>query len=145
MPAFRTASMLLRFCILPRIAILSPLSALHTSRRSPFGPSRGPPSSKPIMRSTRVPVHLTSPVARSRPSNMFPSSEVGCHAVPRSSRFTKKSLVSASGRPVLTPGAFQPGEFDLQPACDPSSRIMGSGANGNTVRRSGCTSAAPSS
>jgi len=52
---------------------------------------------EPKMRSTRVPVHLTWPVLRSRPSNMSASFETAFHVVPMSSRFTKKSLVSASG------------------------------------------------
>ena len=47
------------------------------------------------MRSTRVPVHLTSPVLRSRPSNTSLASDTAFHSVPISSRFTKKSLVSA--------------------------------------------------
>ncbi len=57
----------------------------------------------PKMRSTRLPVHFNSPVARSRPSNTSASSEVAFHVVRMSSRFTKKSLVSASGRLVNTP------------------------------------------
>ena len=50
-----------------------------------------------------MPVHLTSPVLRSRPSNTSAPCETGFHSVPMSSRFTKKSLVSASGRLVKTP------------------------------------------
>ena len=44
-----------------------------------------------------MPVHLTSPVAASRPSKVFASSDVAFHVVPRSSRLTKKSLVSVPG------------------------------------------------
>src|SRR5438034_10675911 len=51
----------------------------------------------------RVPVHLSSPVARSRPSDTSLASDTTFHSVPMSSRFTKKSLVSASGRLVKTP------------------------------------------
>ena len=54
------------------------------------------------MRSTRVPVHFSSPLLRSRPSNTF-SSAVDFHSVLMSRRFTKKSLVSVSGRCVKTP------------------------------------------
>src|SRR6185312_14818670 len=55
------------------------------------------------MRSTRVPVHLSSPVLRSRPSKTSSASETGVHLLRMSSRLTKKSLVSASGCFVKTP------------------------------------------
>src|SRR4051794_31309510 len=57
---------------------------------------------EPKTRSAAVAVHLISPVARSRPSYTF-SAEDPVHSVPMSSRFTKKSLVSISGRSVKTP------------------------------------------
>jgi len=50
---------------------------------------------------------LTWPVAASRPSNVFASSDVGFHVVPMSSRLTKKSLVSDPGVSVKTP-SFDP-------------------------------------
>ena len=50
-----------------------------------------------------MPVHLSSPVARSRPSSTPSDVADFCHFVPMSSRFTKKSLVSVSGRLVKTP------------------------------------------
>ena len=55
------------------------------------------------MRSTRVPVHLSLPVARSRPSKTSLSSELAFQLVLMSSRFTKKSFVSVPGRLVRTP------------------------------------------
>src|SRR5690606_42108808 len=64
----------------------------------------------PKMRSTRVPVHLTSPVLRSRPSKTFCDSDVADQTVPMSSRFTKKSLLSVSGRFVNTP-CFEPSQL----------------------------------
>ena len=44
---------------------------------------------EPKMRSMRVPVHLSLPVLRSRPSNVFSSFEVAFHVVFMSSRLTK--------------------------------------------------------
>jgi len=52
---------------------------------------------EPKMRSTRVPVHLTSPVLRSRPSNKSLAYDIAFHSMPLSSKFTKKSLVRDSG------------------------------------------------
>ena len=66
-------------------------------------------------RGQRVPVHLSSPVLRSRPSNTSASFETAFHSVPMSSRFTKKSLVSASGRLVKTPCRVWP-EIGIQDA-----------------------------
>lgn len=60
---------------------------------------------EPQTRSTRVPVHLSSPVARSRPANNSPASETGVHAVRTSRRFTKKSFVGVFVRVVKTPAA----------------------------------------
>src|ERR1035438_8385136 len=57
---------------------------------------------EPKIRSTRVPVHLTSFVFRSRPS-YTPSVPLGCHCVFMSSRLTKKSLVSVPDFLVKTP------------------------------------------
>src|SRR5215211_9221188 len=57
---------------------------------------------EPKIRSTRVPVHLTAFVFRSRPS-YTPSEPAGCHCVLMSSRLTKKSFVSSPGRLVKTP------------------------------------------
>ena len=71
-------------------------------------PAREAGSCEPKMRSTRVPVHLSSPVLRSRPSNTSAASETAFHSVPMSSRLTKKSLVSASGRLVKTPCFVRP-------------------------------------
>ena len=50
-----------------------------------------------------MPVHLTLPVLRSRPSYTPSAPPAGFHSVPMSSRLTKKSLVSASGFVVKTP------------------------------------------
>ena len=49
-----------------------------------------------------MPVHFTAPLARSRPSYTFAAEADGFHSVLMSSRFTKKSLVSVSGRRVRT-------------------------------------------
>ena len=54
-------------------------------------------------KSTVVAVHLTSPVAPSRPSYTFSAESDAFHSVLMSSRFTKKSLVSVSGRWVNAP------------------------------------------
>src|SRR5256885_15660027 len=53
---------------------------------------------EPKIRSTRVPVHLTSFVFRSRPSYTPSEPAEGCHCVRMSRRLTKKSFVSVSGR-----------------------------------------------
>src|ERR1019366_9627869 len=58
---------------------------------------------EPKRRSTRVPVHLISPVARSLPSNTPSDAEEACHFVLMSSRLTKKSFVNVPGRLVKTP------------------------------------------
>ena len=58
---------------------------------------------EPKTRSNRLPVHFSSPVPRLRPSKVSSASDVACHAVPMSSRFTKKSLVNVPGRSVNTP------------------------------------------
>ena len=63
---------------------------------------------EPKIRSTRVPVHFSLPVLRSRPSNTSASFETAFHSVLMSSRFTKKSLVSASGCLVKTPCCVPP-------------------------------------
>lgn len=55
-------------------------------------------------RATRVPVHLTLPVLRSRPSNTSAPFEIAFHCVLMSSRFTKKSLVSAGYTRSRSPG-----------------------------------------
>ena len=55
-----------------------------------------------------MPVQRTSPVARSRPSNVSASSDVAVHSVPMSSRLTKKSLVSVPGASVNTPTVDSP-------------------------------------
>jgi hypothetical protein len=62
----------------------------------------------PKMRSTAVAVHLTSPLARSRPSytcvdDPLRDELAACQSTFMSSKFTKKSLVSVSGRSVNTP------------------------------------------
>src|SRR5882672_11232676 len=66
----------------------------------------------PKTRSTRVPVHSTPPVLRSRPSYTSSDVEEARHVVLMSRRFTKKSLVSVSGRlvkpPCLDSPAFAP-------------------------------------
>jgi hypothetical protein len=50
---------------------------------------------EPKTRSTRVPVHFTCPVLRSRPSKTCLGARTAAfHSVPMSSRLTKKSLVS---------------------------------------------------
>ena len=53
-------------------------------------------------------VQLTSPVPRSRPSYTSSAEADAFHSVPMSSRFTKKSLVSVSGRLVKTPCCDRP-------------------------------------
>src|SRR5919109_1895723 len=58
---------------------------------------------EPKTRSTAVAVHLSSPVARSRPSYTFSAEADAFHSVLMSSRFTKKSLVNVSGRSVKMP------------------------------------------
>ena len=79
-------------------------------RTSPARPSfRTPPTAPGARSANRRPdrpgcaVHFTSPVFRSRPSNTSLASDVGFHSVSMSSRFTKKSLVSASVFLVKTP------------------------------------------
>ena len=57
----------------------------------------------PKTRSTRLAVHLSSPLTRQRPSNDSRASDVGFHSVPMSRRCTKKSLVNVPGRFVNTP------------------------------------------
>src|ERR1700678_763363 len=57
---------------------------------------------EPKRRSTRVPVHLVLPVARSLPSYTPSDVEEDCHFVFMSSRLTKKSFVKVSGRVVKT-------------------------------------------
>src|SRR5207249_4381223 len=64
---------------------------------------------EPKIRSTRVPVHLTLFVFRSRPSYTPSEPADGCHCVLMSSRLTKKSFVSVSGRLVKTPRVDFPG------------------------------------
>ena len=73
---------------------------------------------EPKIRSTRVAVHFSSPVLRSRPSNTSWASDAAFHVVPMSSRFTKKSLVRASGRFVKTPclGLSEVGNQDAHAA-----------------------------
>ena len=74
--------------------------------RLPRGPGAGSSNRRRDRR--RVPVHLSSPVARSRPSNTPSDVADFCHFVLMSSRFTKKSLVSVPGRLVKTPCADRP-------------------------------------
>src|SRR5262249_7289219 len=62
---------------------------------------------EPNTRSARVPVHLTLPVLRSRPSST-PVADDFFHTVFMSSRLTKKSFVNVCGRLVKPP------------SCDPS-------------------------
>src|ERR1700738_4868894 len=69
---------------------------------------RQSPEVEPNTKSTRWPVHLSAPVFRSRPSNTSLASDAAFHSVPMSSRFTKKSLVSAPGRLVKTPCVVPP-------------------------------------
>ena len=63
---------------------------------------------EPKTRSTRVAVHLGSPVLRSEPAKALPQGETCFHSMPMSSRFTKKSLVNDSGRLVKTPWFVSP-------------------------------------
>src|SRR6202050_5262373 len=58
---------------------------------------------EPKIRSARVAVHRTSPLLRSRPSNVLFASDTAFHAVFISSRLMKKSLVKLSGLLVKTP------------------------------------------
>ena len=76
--------------------------ARHRMRRLPQWLGVG--SSKPNTRSTRVPIHLISPVARWRPLK-YPYSlpEAADHSMFMLSRFTKKSFVNVSGRSVRIP------------------------------------------
>ena len=62
---------------------------------------------RPEIRSTRVAVHLSSPVFRSRPQRVPPSPKPAPTPY-MSSKFTKKSLVSVSGRVVKTPCGSHP-------------------------------------
>ena len=57
----------------------------------------------PNAKSTRLAVHFTAPVVRSRPSNRVSSSEMSDQVVPMSNRFVKKSLLRLPGRSVKTP------------------------------------------
>ena len=56
------------------------------------------PFPRPLRRLRSGPIRMPE-----LPSVLLASSEVGCHAVPRSSRLTKKSLVSDPGAVVNTP------------------------------------------
>ena len=75
----------------------------------------------------RWPVHLTSPVARSRPSYTFSAEADAFHSVPMSSRFTKKSLVNVSGRSVKTPCWDCPKLAFRAPHAADENRHLGSG------------------
>ena len=68
----------------------------------------------PNTKSTRVAVHLTSPVLRSRPANTSLPSKTVLHSLPMSSRFTKKLLVSASGREPRAQRPSLPEEHGLR-------------------------------
>lgn len=68
----------------------------------------------PKTKSTRVAVHLTSPVLRSRPANTSLPSKTVLHSLPMSSRFTKKLLVSASGREPRAQRPSLPEEHGLR-------------------------------
>ena len=61
------------------------------------------PEFDPNSRSTRVPVHLTLPVAESLPAKACAPGSSGFHVVPMSSRLTKKSFVSEPGVAVKAP------------------------------------------
>ena len=65
-------------------------------RRLPQAPAAASASRRSGRRGS--PVHLTSPVFRSRPSYTPSAPATGCHCVPMSSRLTKKSFVSVSRR-----------------------------------------------
>ena len=58
---------------------------------------------EPKIKSALVPVHSISPVLLSRPANTRSSSDVAFHVVLSSSKFVKKSFVSAPFRSVNTP------------------------------------------
>ncbi len=79
---------------------------VRTSGRSPE--QRAELVSELKTRSARVAVQRTSPVLRSRPSNVSFASEVAFHTVRMSSRLMKKSLVNASGFLVKTPNLVCP-------------------------------------
>ncbi len=70
------------------------------------------------MRSTRVPVHLSSPVLRSRPSNTSSASETAFHSVPMSSRFTEEVVGQRlrPGRKDAVPGLADVGLQDAHAA-----------------------------
>ena len=80
-------------------------------------------------------VHLTSPVARSRPSKVSASRVVRRPStrVPMSSRFTKKSLVSDPGVEVKTPSGDWP-EFAPSTRRPPTSTVISRRAQGQQVR-----------
>ncbi len=88
-----------------------------------------------------MPVHLSSPVARSRPSNTSSSSAVGFHAVPMSSRFTKKSLVSVSGRSVKTPCWDCP-KLAFRTRMPPTSTVISGAVSVSSCARSTSSSSA---
>ena len=80
-------------------------------------------------------VHLTSPVARSRPSYTFSDEADGFHSVPMSSRFTKKSLVSVSGRSVKTPWAVCPA-LAFRARMPPTSTVISGAVSVSRLARS---------
>src|SRR5438094_618273 len=90
---------------------------------------------EPNTRSTRVPVHLSAPVFRSRPSNASLASDAAFHSVPMSSRFTKKSLVSTSGRLVKTP-CFVPPELVFRTRMPPTSTVSSAAVSVSNCARS---------
>lgn len=77
---------------------------------------------EPKTRSTAVPVHLTLPVTRSRPSNTSRDEPDTLHSVLMSIRFTKKSLVNVSGRWVKTPCWDRP-TFAFRARMPPTSTV----------------------
>ena len=90
---------------------------------------------EPKTRSTAVPVHLISPVARSRPSYTFSSDADAFHSEPMSSRFTKKSLVSVSGRSVNTPCWDRP-KLAFRARMPPTRTVISGAVSVNRLARS---------
>ena len=89
---------------------------------------------EPKTRSTAVPVHLScrsrgrGPRRRARPGGHR-------HSVPMSSRFTKKSLVSVSGRSVKTPCSDWP-EFASRTRRPPTSTVISGAVSVSRLARS---------
>ena len=106
--------------------------AARRPRRAPAARSSSRRPGRP-----RLPVHLTAPWRRRGPRTSPRRRRVAVHVVPRSSRFTKKSLVSDAGRSVRTPSVRPPGVRAQHPqAADEHGHLRGAqGRAGSPGRR----------